>query len=377
MRDDVNSVDALAAKSVCVREDVNSVLTCGGAGMMHRPARPQTALPLAMHAEEADIPNKRLPAPWRIAFSKVQPQYFAAATSASNAMDWANDLVTTIAAAVAASVALLAALVVAFFNVALTHSRAALANARVIPYNTEAKKWTPPTGYVPKGQEKSGESKGRSWASPAGYVPGWASQMGDNTNIAPSVWDQHDGATAKQNEVEHRGAAACEQEAHQHAYEASRLEVSCIAQRTIQKLLDEQPTAIPAVRRKKQQQKAASLECAKKEQQKASLLERARTQQQKASSLEHSQALALEQYAMTLYRTIYAPAWQLPAQITTAAQPAAAATSSSSAAAPVDPEHLIALTCIFLQVHVPAALDVRGLHTTPLTECGVFTSPHT
>jgi hypothetical protein len=348
--------------------------------MLHRPARPQTALPLAMHAEEADITHKRLPAPWRIAFTKVQPKYLAAATSASNAIDWASDLVATIAAAVAASAALLAALVVAFFNVALTHSRAALANARVIPpaaSTPEAKKWTPPTGHVPRGQEKSGESKSRSWASPAGYVPGWASQMGDNTNIAPSVWDQHDGATAKQNEVEHRGAAACEQEAQQLAYEASRREVSCIAQRTIQKLLDEQPTAIPNARRKKQQQKAASLECAKKEQQKASLLERARKQQQKASSLEHSQALALEQYAMTLYRTIYAPAWQLPAQITTAAQPAAAATSSSSAAAPVDAEHLIALTCIFLQVHVPAALDVRGLHTTPLTESGVFTSPHT
>ena len=346
--------------------------------MLHRPVRPQTALPFAMHAEEADI-TRKLSAPWRIVFSKVQPQYFAAATSASNAMEWASDLVTTIAAAVAASAALLAALVVSFFNVAFTHTRAALANPRVIPpaaFTPEAKNWTPPTGYVPKGQDNSGESKSRSWASPAGYVPGWASQMGDNTNIAPSVWDQHDGATAKQNEVEHRGAAVCKQEAQQHAYEASRREISCIAQRTIQKLLDEQPTAIPAGRRKKQQQKAASLDCAKKEQRKASLLERARKQQQKASSLEHSQALALEQYAMTLYRTIYAPAWHLPAQIATAAQPAAAATSSSAAAA-VDAEHLIALNCIFLQVHFPAALDVWCLHTSPLIECGVFASPHT
>jgi len=52
-----------------------------------------------------------------------------------------------------------------------------------------AKKWTPPTGYVPKGKEESGASKSRPWKSPTGYVPGWASQMGDNTNIAPSVWD--------------------------------------------------------------------------------------------------------------------------------------------------------------------------------------------
>jgi hypothetical protein len=315
---------------------------------MLRPARPQTALPPAMHAEEADITRKRLPAPRRNVFSKVQPQYLAAA---SNAMDWASDLVTTIAAAVAASAALMAALVVAFFNVALTRSRTALANARVIQpaaSTPEARKWTPPTGYVPKGQEESGASKSRSWASPAGYVPGWASQMGDNTNIAPSVVDKYDGATAKENEVEHRGAAACEQK---QADEASRREVSFIAQRTIQKLLDEQPTAIADRGRKKQQQKAALRECAKKEQQKASLLERARKQQQKASSLEHAQALALEQYAMTLYRTIYAPAWQLPAQITTAAPPAAPATSSSSAAAPVDAEHLIALTCIFLQVN--------------------------
>jgi hypothetical protein len=52
-----------------------------------------------------------------------------------------------------------------------------------------AKKWTPPTGYVPKGQGELDASQSRPWKSPTGYVPGWASQMGDNTNIAPSAWD--------------------------------------------------------------------------------------------------------------------------------------------------------------------------------------------
>ena len=392
------------------------------AGVLPRPARPQHHLvPLAMHAGgEGGIVRKSLHASWRKVSSEVQPQCAAAwelsgraASLAGSAAASARDSAAAMVAAVAASAALLAALVVSFVDMVLSRSRAALAQAQGIPPaasgataadgdrmqsddscgldaaaamrkealhalaqpNEARSSWASPAGYVPGWASQMGDNTNiapskaapSSWASPAGYVPGWASQMGDNTNIAPSArpkrWEPYGGYDPKNRKASEAPAvfgATVQAETRAssladtlssapakkwesyggHGPTAEQLqarEMSNVAKRTIQNLLDESAAAPPQIgRRKKQQQKT--------DQKREESEEERRKKQQKAELLESGRADALEKYAMTLYRTVYAPAWQLPVADTAV---------SSSSAASAHAEHHIALMCIFLQVWCP------------------------
>ena len=188
-------------------------------------------------------------------------------------------------------------------------------NTNIAP-SARPKRWEPYGGYDPKNR-KASEAPAVFGATVQAETR--ASSLADTLSSAPAKkWESYGGHGPTAEQLQAR-------------------EMSNVAKRTIQNLLDESAAAPPQIgRRKKQQQKT--------DQKREESEEERRKKQQKAELLESGRADALEKYAMTLYRTVYAPAWQLPVADTAV---------SSSSAASAHAEHRIALMCIFLQVWCP------------------------